>query len=257
VNLHPAIVHILVGANDAGVEDDGTTPYVVSIFTNNIIGIVQMARAANIKVILATTPPGAPNTFGITQMNAFVESYGAANGIPVINYADALCDCVTSVGGSGIGYAFPPATPSRAGYQAQPLIETGPDIVPGIPPAPLPTAAGYALMTQMAENTIAAMSLTLKSGYLQDVDFSFGVGGATGNVPSFNQNVASPAVTFQFTPWGLYSDGVTRPLFNSNFAGASGTWTSSNPSVMYVTQTGWPMRCHWAKPGSNTSLLLV
>ena len=247
VNLHPAIVHIMVGAVDAALEDDGTTPIVTTVFANNIMGMIELAKAANIKVILATTPAGSPGNIGITQMNAFVEAYGAANGIPVINYADALCDCVNSVAAVGYGnaisstsygYAFPPVTPGPQNYQPQPLMTTTTNNVPGGYPAiPIPTAAGYALMTQLAENAIATMGLTLKSGWLQDIDFGMGVG-VDDNVPLFNQNTVFPGMTLQFTPWGLYSDGVSRPLLNSNFAGSSGTWTSSNPTVMYVTQTG-------------------
>jgi hypothetical protein len=33
------------------------------------------------KVILATTPASAPDAIGVTQINAFVQQYGAANGI--------------------------------------------------------------------------------------------------------------------------------------------------------------------------------
>ena len=108
VNLHPAIVHILVGAVDAAIADDESAPIVVANFIANIKNMVAQAKAADIKVILATTPAGAPNNFGIIQMNAFLESYGAANNIPVINYDDMLCGCVSSVGGSGIGNIYVP-----------------------------------------------------------------------------------------------------------------------------------------------------
>jgi lysophospholipase L1-like esterase len=96
IDLHPDIVHILVGAEDAAIVDDGVRPIFGSIFANNIESMVAQAKAANIKVILGTTPAGAPDNIGITQINAFVESYGAANGVPVINYAHALCTCVNS-----------------------------------------------------------------------------------------------------------------------------------------------------------------
>jgi hypothetical protein len=42
----------------------------------------------------------------------------------------------------------------------------------------------------------------------------------------------------QFVANGAYSDGSTRTLTNTNFAGSSGTWTSSNPGVMVITQSG-------------------
>jgi len=248
VNLHPAIVHILIGANDAAGADDGTVQLVNSVFINNIVGMVQMARAANIKVILATSPPGSPTTTGLNQMNAFLEAYGTANNIPVVNYADALCNCVNSTAGVGqggalisptVGFGFPTPNPSIPGYPGpQPLTATtGVDGAYDIPAPPIPTTAGYALMTQMAQNTIATMSLTLKSGWLGDISYNMGVG-VDDLGPETNVNKTSPGTTTQFTAYGLYSDGVRRPMLNSNYAGATGTWTSSNPTVMYVTQTG-------------------
>jgi hypothetical protein len=189
-------------------------------------------------VILGTTPPSAPGNIGITEMNGFIQQYGAANGITVVNYADALCGCVGSTGGAaGTGYSYPPVT--QGTYHPSPLMTTTTTLAPGGYPAlPIPTADGYALMTQMVENAIAtATGATLQSGYLQNVDFGMGIG-VDSNVPSFNQNSVVPGMSLQFTPWGAYSDGVTRPLLNTNFVGSSGTWTSNNPSVMYVTPNG-------------------
>jgi acyl-CoA thioesterase I len=226
VALHPAIVHILVGSVDAAVSDDATGPTVVSDFIGNIMEMVQQAKAANIKVILGTTPPGGPSTFGIIQMNAFLESYGAANNIPVLNYNDMLCGCVSSVGGSGIGNTYDPS-------QMNPIPLMGPA---------LPTAAGYERMTEMAEAAIDSLSgVNLDSGSLDNIELTnidIGVGNPLASVSS----VATSA-TLQFTPWGMYSNGVARALYNSNVAGSSGTWTSSNPYVMYISQTGlaWAM----------------
>jgi hypothetical protein len=226
VSLHPAIVHILVGSVDAAISDDATGPTVVSNFIGNIMEMVQQAKAANIKVILATTPAGGPSNFGIIQMNAFLESYGAANNIPVINYDDMLCGCVSSVGGSGIGNTYDPE-------QMGPIPLMGPS---------LPTAAGYARMTEMAEAAIDSLSgVSLNSGWLDNIELTnidIGVGNPLASV-----NHVATSATLQFTPFGLYSDGVARALYNSNLAGSSGTWTSSNPFVMYVSQTGlaWAM----------------
>jgi hypothetical protein len=47
-----------------------------------------------------------------------------------------------------------------------------------------------------------------------------------------------PGSVVQFTPIGLYSDGSQHPLLNTSFEGSGGTWTSSNPLVMYVNQAG-------------------
>jgi lysophospholipase L1-like esterase len=250
LNAHPDIVHIMVGAEDAATASDGTKVVMGTIFAANIEGMVQQAKAANIKVILATTPAGGPDSVGITQFNAFITAYGAANGIPVVNYADALCTCVNGTSGLGLGnaqsgtnsgYAFPVSPQGTTlNYHLEPLIAPDAAIAPaGFPALPLPTTAGYALMTQMVQNAIATTTgAKLKSGYLQDISFGEGLT-PNSDPPLFNQNKVNAGNTLQFTPYGGYSDGATRPIYNSNYnTGASGTWTSSNPVVMSVTQTG-------------------
>jgi hypothetical protein len=238
LNLHPDIVHILVGAEDAALEDDGSYQIIGSVFAQNIQQMVQQAKANNIKVILGTTPRSAPGNIGVLEMNAFVEQYGAANGVTVVNYADALCGCVSSTGAYGTGSSYPAVTPGHT-YIPVPLMTTTTSLVPGgFPALPIPSAAGYAVMTQMVENAITtATGATLQSGYLQNVDFGMGIN-VNANVPYFNQNSVVPGMSLQFTPYGTYNSGVTQALLNTNFAGVSGTWTSSNPTVMYVTPSG-------------------
>ena len=94
------------------------------------------------------------------KLNAWIEAYGAANNIPVINYADALCGCVGSVGASlGVTGYFYGTTANPSGTYLPLLAPTT------YYDAMTPTAAGYALMTQLAQNTIATVSgVTLKSG---------------------------------------------------------------------------------------------
>jgi hypothetical protein len=101
-------------------------------------------------------------------------------------------------------------------------------------PGLIPNAAGYALMTQMAQTAIANITATPKSGYLQDVI----LGTADTSAGAVNQNTVSGGEKLQFTPVGQYTDGTIHPQNNSNFAGFSGTWTTSNPLVMYVSPTG-------------------
>ena len=237
VNLHPAVVHILVGAVDAAIADDESAPIVVANFIANIKNMLAQAKAADIKVILATTPAGAPNNFGIIQMNAFLESYGATNGIPVINYDDMLCGCVSSVGGSGIGNIYDPESAFDKSYAPE---YVGPTPLMG--PSQIPTAAGYARMTAMAEATIASFSgARLTSGWLGNVEPANADIGVSYNTAGVNRVFTS--ATLQFTPTGAYSDGIARALYNTTFAGSSGTWTSSDPYVMYISQTGlaWAM----------------
>jgi hypothetical protein len=99
-------------------------------------------------------------------------------------------------------------------------------------------------MTQIAEAAISTLNLTLKSGYLQNTQQANGNGPAENNV-----NTVVPGVYIQFTPMGQYSDGSLEPMLNTNFQGASGHWSTSNPLVMYVSPTGmaWPLT-----PGTAT-----
>jgi lysophospholipase L1-like esterase len=220
VALHPAIVHIMIGAVDAdGTSGTGTYqyPYSTSAFLANLEAMVQQAKAADIQVILGIEPSifsfGAP----LQPINSIIASYGAQNGIPVINYADALCSCVDSVGG---GSSINPNP-----YLGTPLDKENPGVAP--------TAAGYALMTQMAQAVINTVGMKLQGGYLQNVEQATATVAATANV-----NTVGPNAVVQFTPDGYYAGSLVEPFVNDNYAGSNGTWASSNPLVMYVNQRG-------------------
>jgi hypothetical protein len=235
VSLHPAIVHIMIGSYDIGAASPASLPIINGLVANNITSMVEQAKAANIQVILGTEPPPPVNATNMTPVNAFVEAYGAANNIPVINYADALCGCVESVGSPvGVTGYFYATTANPAGNYL-PLLAPIP-FVPGLVDM-IPTAAGYALMTQLAQNTIATvLGAKLKSGHLENIGISLIIEGE----PPFptNENDVLVGTILQFVPYGVYSDGSTRTLTNTNLAGSSGTWTSSNPGVMAVSQSG-------------------
>jgi lysophospholipase L1-like esterase len=113
IDLHPDIVHILVGTNDvypgwalgpcdvpAGSRNAIDSPA-------NVTAMVQMAQAANIKVILATIPPWEtdPITVGdiaydadpsvrryalIDTWNTWLRQYASDNNIPLVDYHTAL-----------------------------------------------------------------------------------------------------------------------------------------------------------------------
>jgi lysophospholipase L1-like esterase len=225
VSLHPAIVHIMVGAYDAYFVSDESALFVFQGFLSNLDAMVKEAKAANIKVILGTTPPISSIDSGyITQINAAIAGYGAVNNIPVIDYADLLCGCA-----SLSTNPFPLYTTN--GLMMPSLIV---QVVPIGSTGLLPSAAGYAQMTQLADTAVATVNLTLKSGWLQDVELQDAETGGG----QINVNTVSPPATVQFTPIGLYSDGSQHPLLNTNVQGSTGTWTSSNPVVMNVNQQG-------------------
>lgn len=232
VSQHPTIVHIMIGNSDMG--DDALYQGEVPGYIANITTMVNEAKAANIKVILGTLVP----SFGgwglpINEFNAALFAYGAANGIQVVNYHDALCQCIGSATGSLFDNVTVDASNDvdvNGSYTAYMAPGANGPFTPGL----IPNAAGYALMTVMAQTAIANLDLTLKSGYLQDVVLAT----ADNQGGALNQNTVGPGQKLQFTPVGQYSDGSTHVEINSNFAGANGTWTSSNPSVMYVSQAG-------------------
>jgi hypothetical protein len=234
VSLHPAIVHILIGVSDSDQTHDPTFQLAIPDFLRSLDAVVQEAKAANIKVILGMEPSIFAFSGQLESMNSVIAEYGAAHNIPVINYGDALCGCIGSrlIPGqaTGIGndtfdlygggpYMGPPATSLLFPYN-YPLVVS---------------ASGYAMMTQMAETAVASMNLTLKGGWLQNVQQ---FNDNEDNGPNHNVNTVSPGAVVQFTPVGFYSDGSQHLLLNTSFQGASGTWTSSDPLVMYVNQAG-------------------
>jgi hypothetical protein len=231
VSLHPAIVHIMMGAGDAYVVYDSGFQLYIPDFLADLDAVVKEARAADIKVVLGMEPQNFGFAGNLEPINAAIAAYGAANNIPVINYGDALCACIGStLYLRGYQYQSPPSgvDANNNSYLTGPNTGLGSEV---------PTTAGYALMTQMAEEAITSMSYTLKSGYLQNMQYQQPNECCDGS-NIFNVNSVSPNAALQFTPEGVFSDGSVHPMLNSNFAGASGTWTSSNPLVMYISPKG-------------------
>jgi hypothetical protein len=223
VSLHPAIVHIMLGAYDSYFVSPESALYFSQAFVSNLDAMVKEAKAANIKVILGTTPPLSTNASGyVAQINAAIAGYGAANNIPVIDYADLLCGCASLSSADGL-FSILTNTP---------LMTTAADL-PFPWPGLLPNTAGYAAMTQLAQSGIATLNLKLVGGWLSDVGLGESQGGGQINV-----NTVGTPDTVQFTPIGLYGDGSQHPMINTNMQDATGTWTSSNPVVMSVNQKG-------------------
>jgi hypothetical protein len=239
VSLHPAIVHIMVGAYSGYFVSDESALFDFQEFVSALDALVKEAQAANIKVILGTTPPVSTNIVSYTtQINAAIAGYGAAHNIPVIDYAYLLCGCASL----STKDPFPLYSPTT-----NTLMVAAPNVVP----APdtegvLPSPAGYAQMTQLAETAVATVNLTLNSGWLQDVELQ----NETLNGSPINVNTVSPPAAVQYTPIGYYSDGSQHPLTNTNMQNATGTWTSSNPVVMNINQQGLA----WALSSGTTTI---
>jgi hypothetical protein len=224
INQHPAFVHILTGgSNIAGIIDSTPLGPRWHQYEEAIVTMVAEAKAANIKVILGNIPsvPNEPSfdPQAVQFFNAWLARYGLANNIPVVNYHDALCQCVGETTASDI---FPYS------LSVQPPPYPGEDSTPN--------AAGWELITQMAQTAIATYDLTIKSGYLSNVvtrEYDDGTG-----FPSQQSSVIEGAELL-FTPQAKWSDGVVRPMLNQDFNGLKGSWISSNPAVMMVNQQGY------------------
>jgi hypothetical protein len=243
--LHPAAVHIMIGLAWGTATDDASTGLSVPEFLDQLNALVQQAKAANIKVILGIEPYLPLNAQYLQQLNAVLATYGATYNIPVINYGDALCNCVGATTEATFSTMqsgpnediFGLYGPVGGAYMATPTSDP-------FPPPALPwdndtivTPQGYNLMTQLAESVINTMNLKLVTGWLSDIEqLNNNIGVYAPSPTNFN-SVTTPAVV-KFIPIGYYSDGSQHALINSTFQGSSGTWTSSNPLVMYVSQTG-------------------
>jgi hypothetical protein len=225
---HPAIIPILIGANLSVNTPPHATPGAVPAFATQIDTMVKQIQAAHIKVILGLTPSAGQISFGDYDrgfFNEIIAAYGVAHNITVVNYADAMCQCISNAGNANV--QAPNNNQQMASIPG--LYDFGPV------QALLPTAAGYAIMTTLAETAIADQYLTREEGWLQNVElpeFTNDFQGAT-NVPT-----CTNTCVIQFTPIGYYRDGSTHPQINTTQAGNNGTWTSSNPLVVSVDQQG-------------------
>ena len=260
VSLHPAAVHIMIGQADANSAQSDSYLTIVPTFMHGLNEIVLQAKAANIKVILGIEPYLSDYGY-LTQINSGIAAYGAANNITVINYGDALCGCVNSTRALGYGYISVNSAATAANvipgdvfnlYGGGPFFGPPP---PGIFPDSGPgsteyvvTPTGYNLMTNLAESVINTMNSKLVAGWLSNVEqANFNTDAERSSL--INVNTVQPEALLKFIPIGYYSDGSRHAVINSTFQGASGTWTSSNPTAIYVNQSGLA----WAlSPGRTT-----
>jgi lysophospholipase L1-like esterase len=119
VALEPEVVHIMAGTNDIAGNTGPTTARDVK---NNIVSMVELARANAIRVVLGSIPPAA--TFNwrpqvdpvpqINALNAWLRDYAMQNRLEYIDYHAAL------VGASGelrVELGNDGVHPNRDGYR--------------------------------------------------------------------------------------------------------------------------------------------
>lgn len=119
INLKPKAVVILAGTNDIALND-----YAVSLekTLGNIISMVELAQANNIKVILCSTMPASSFSWRpevkpaetIRELNRKVKAYAKANKIVYVDYHSAMCD---QEGGLPKIYSEDGVHPNLEGYK--------------------------------------------------------------------------------------------------------------------------------------------
>jgi lysophospholipase L1-like esterase len=119
VALRPQSVHILAGTNDVAGNGGPTSP---QDFKNNIISMVELAKANGIAVILGSIPPAAAFPWRpevkpvpiIQALNVWMRDYAASNGLRFIDYYKDLVgpsgELKGELGNDGVH-------PNRSGYR--------------------------------------------------------------------------------------------------------------------------------------------
>jgi lysophospholipase L1-like esterase len=95
VALHPKTVHILAGTNDVA---GNTGPLTAQDFKNNIMSMVDLARANGINVVLGSIPPAAAFNWRselkpvpiIKELNGWLREYAKEKGLRCVDYHAAL-----------------------------------------------------------------------------------------------------------------------------------------------------------------------
>lgn len=126
INLKPAVVVILAGINDIA---QNTGPIKLEDTFGNIISMVQLARAENIKVVISSVlpanhfpwRPAITPTEKVIALNKMLKDYADANHIVYLDYYSAMVDdqkgLPSALSGDGVH-------PTLAGYKVmEPLAE--------------------------------------------------------------------------------------------------------------------------------------
>lgn len=119
IDLKPEAVVILAGTNDIALNDYAVSPEKT---LGNIISMVELAQANNIKVILCSTMPassfswrpGVKPAETIKELNSKVKAYAKANKIVYVDYHSAMCD---QEGGLPKTYSEDGVHPNLEGYK--------------------------------------------------------------------------------------------------------------------------------------------
>jgi lysophospholipase L1-like esterase len=126
INLKPAVVIILAGINDIA---ENTGPSKLENVAGNIFSMAELAKAANIKVILSSVLPAAAFPWHpgldprepVAKLNAMLKAYAEQNKLGYVDYYSAM---VNDDKGMTAGLATDGVHPNLAGYKImEPLAE--------------------------------------------------------------------------------------------------------------------------------------
>jgi lysophospholipase L1-like esterase len=127
IELRPQVVHIMAGTNDIA---DNTGPTTEQAFENNIVAMVDLARAHHIQVALASIlpassfpwKPGLKPAATIKELNSWLRSYARKSHIRYVDYYAILTD---TEGGFKTDLSDDGVHPNRNGYAAMRKLALG------------------------------------------------------------------------------------------------------------------------------------
>jgi len=120
VALQPKAVHIMAGTNDVAGNNGPTTE---QAWRNNIMAMVEIARAHGIRVVLGSIPPASRFIWRpelkpasqIVKLNEWLRSYARSEGLRYLDYHAILA---TEGGAMKAEYSIDGVHPNRDGYAA-------------------------------------------------------------------------------------------------------------------------------------------
>jgi lysophospholipase L1-like esterase len=126
INLKPAVMVLLCGTNDIA---ENLGPVSLETILGNIVSMVELAKANEIKVVLSSVLPVFEYPWKkqvkpvekIAQLNTMIKTYADKNGIAYIDYYAEMMD---ERNGLKAAYTYDGVHPNEAGYQIMgPLAE--------------------------------------------------------------------------------------------------------------------------------------
>ena len=141
LDLHPHTVHLLCGVNDM-LGNTGPTP--LWQIEDNLMSMVELAQVHGVHVVLGLVPPAAPIALSeIDAYDAWLRAYAAHNGIPVIDYYQALND---GHGHIRSGWTVEGLHPNAQGFKAMEAA-AAPVLAQVLAQPPLPDRSGQVATT--------------------------------------------------------------------------------------------------------------